>query len=413
MSEAVAYQYLQPLTYAIFALGFGFVWFYIRSLSAAGYFALAFLCGASASVLEILRDSLSVQSASYIILTAYTATACLLTAGLAARANEPPPSKMMAALVAGLFVLFVIFWEVYESIAMRMFVANFLNAAILAFPLTFLRNRRHIIIDRVLFWLLIVIVAQFAIRTLVTLYLDWGVLSVEAYPSSIVGVSFRFTTALAGIALAVTLYVALGIDIVYTLKKQSTTDAMTGLRNRAGFEEKARKLIIQASAERRPLSLIITDLDHFKQVNDTLGHTTGDIVIGFYGRILGNMARKSDLAGRVGGEEFCVMLTDCAIDDATELAEAVRQSFCETVVPGVEPEIRCSASFGIATLRGDEPFSDLYKRADEALYQAKNAGRNRVSVIDNYNWRPTVDAPPLQPDMMRRARDQVTATAES
>ncbi len=206
---------------------------------------------------------------------------------------------------------------------------------------------------------------------------------------------------------------ALGIDIVYTLKKQSVTDKMTGLRNRAGFEEKARKLIAQASVERRPLSLIITDLDHFKQVNDTLGHTAGDVVIGFYGRILGNMARKSDLAGRVGGEEFCVMLTDCAIDDAAELTEAVRQSFCETAVPGVEPELRCSASFGIATLRGDEPFSDIYKRADEALYQAKNAGRNCVRVIDNYNWRPTVDAPPLQPDMMRRARDQIAATAGS
>lgn len=407
MSESIAYQYLQPLTYAIFALGFGFIWFYIRSLTAAAYFALAFLCGAQTSMLEVLRGSFGTLPGSYVILAAYTATSCLLTTGMAARANQPPLIKILAALGAGMFLLFTVFWMIHESIAMRLLVANFFNAAILAFPLTYLRNRRHIIIDRVLFWLLIVIVVQIPLRTLVTLYLDWGVLSVADYQSSIVGVSLRFTTALAGTALAVTLYVALGIDIVYTLKKQSTTDAMTGLRNRAGFEDKARKMIVQAYEKRVPLCLVITDLDRFKQVNDTLGHTTGDAVIAFFGRVLGNMARKSDLAGRVGGEEFCVMLYDCSIADAVDLTEAVRQAFFQTPVPRVEPELKCSASFGIAVLRGDERLSDIYKRADEALYRAKNEGRNRVVAIDNYNWRPAVDAPPLQPELARRTSDRI------
>ena len=118
-------------------------------------------------------------------------------------------------------------------------------------------------------------------------------------------------------------------------------------------------------------------------------------------------ARKTDLAGRVGGEEFCVMLYDCSIADAVDLTEAVRQAFSQTAIPGLEPELTCSASFGIAVLRGDERLSDIYKRADEALYRAKDQGRNKVVAIDNYNWRPTVDAPPLQPQLARRTSDRV------
>ncbi len=409
MNEAIIYQYLQPLTYVMLTLGFGFIWYNIRGLTAAGHFAFAFLFGSLAALLEILRDSMGAQVAGFAILAAYTATACLVTTGLFVRAREPLPIKPIAGVLAALFCSFTFFWYVYESIAMRMLMANVLNAAIVAMPLTFLRYRQHILIDRILFWLLAIIAAQILIRTVGTLYVDWNTLDITNYASSLVGISLRFTTALAGIGLAVTLYVALGIDIVYELRMLSLTDKMTGLRNRAGFEEKARRMIAQAAEKRLPVCLIITDLDRFKQVNDTFGHSTGDAVISFFGRILGNMARKTDLAARVGGEEFCVLLYDCTIDDATDLTEAVREAFCQTPVPGVTPELKCSASFGIALLRGNEGLSDFYKRADEALYQAKETGRNRVFTIDNYNWRPPLETPPPQPELVRRAGDRVPA----
>ncbi len=407
MNEAFIYQYLQPLTYAIFALGFGFVWYYVRALSAAAYFVLGFLFGALAAFLEIFRYNIEPQIAAYLILGSYTATACLLTIGIFARAREPVPFRLIAGITASMLAAFTVFYYLHDSIGSRMLVANLFNAAIIALPLSFLRYRRHILVDRVLFWLLVVIVAQFFVRTITTLYIDWGTLSIASYSTSLVGIAFRFTTSLAGIALAVTLYVALGIDIVYALRQQSLTDKMTGLRNRAGFEDKARRMMADAVEKRLSVCLVITDLDNFKKVNDTFGHSTGDAVISFFGRILGNMARKTDLASRVGGEEFCIMLHDCSIDDAAELTEAVREAFHQTPVPGVEPELKCSASFGIAAMRGSESLSELYKRADEALYQAKESGRNRVVTINNYNWRPPVEAPPMQTELVRRAGDRV------
>ncbi|MDD9908394.1 MAG: GGDEF domain-containing protein [Ahrensia sp.] len=408
MTGSSVYQLLQPLTLLLYALGFWVIWFYIRNISAAAYFAAAYLVGGIGYCLDIYSDVLGAP-ASYLVLGFYCLTTTLMSAGLFVRVGRPMPWRLVAVLLATTVPFFWYFREVLDSIVAQLMLVNLVNAVLVALPLPALRGRQHIPIDRVIFWLLTFIVVQVLLRTFVTLYLDAGTLTQETYEMSITGVAFYFTTSLAAAALSLTLYVALGIDIVHTLKKQSDTDAMTGLLNRAGFEEKAQKVMAWAAIERRPVCMIITDLDHFKRVNDTLGHATGDVVISFYGRILLNMSRSTDVAGRVGGEEFCLLLSDCGVADAEDLAEAVRHSFHTTDIPGTNPPLRCAASFGIAMQRGDEPLAELYKRADAALYAAKEAGRNCVRTIDNYNWRPQLDAPPMQPDLARRVGDRMSA----
>lgn len=160
------------------------------------------------------------------------------------------------------------------------------------------------------------------------------------------------------------------------IEKLSKTDVLTGLANRRRFMSYLEKMISQAHRHSDPLSLTMIDLDKFKEVNDTYGHSAGDDVLSALGELLSEETRKEDLAGRIGGEEFAVILTQTDIEKADKYAERIRRKIHELEVDGVPEKI--SASLGISSLRtGDDPES-LLKRADSALYEAKESGRNKV-----------------------------------
>ena len=152
-------------------------------------------------------------------------------------------------------------------------------------------------------------------------------------------------------------------------------DGLTGLHNRRAFDD---ELLIAASrAERyqRDLSLILLDIDHFKNLNDTYGHPAGDAVLRAVGRVLVERARRIDVVARIGGEEFAIILADTPPAAALRLAERLRQA----IGNASSESIAFSASFGVADVEhaGYEP-SLIFKAADEALYAAKEAGRNCV-----------------------------------
>ncbi|KJU86337.1 response regulator receiver modulated diguanylate cyclase [Candidatus Magnetobacterium bavaricum] len=157
-------------------------------------------------------------------------------------------------------------------------------------------------------------------------------------------------------------------------KREKQLDPLTQVFNRRAFEmffyhetEKARRY-------NRPLSVIMLDLDHFKDVNDTHGHPVGDLVLVEAARIIGHSCRRSDIVARYGGEEFIVISPETDIDGAVELAEQIRLAIDEQVFPVVGS---VTASLGVAQL-SQEPKRDLIEEADTALYDAKRSGRNRV-----------------------------------
>jgi len=124
---------------------------------------------------------------------------------------------------------------------------------------------------------------------------------------------------------------------------------------------------------------MMLDIDHFKSVNDTYGHDVGDLVLKASVQFAQGVLRKSDLLGRLGGEEFCVILTNTSLSQALTAAEKVRHAFEQAVVDTGMKTVRFTASFGVAEVRlGQETFDQALKRADEALYVAKKTGRNRV-----------------------------------
>jgi len=159
------------------------------------------------------------------------------------------------------------------------------------------------------------------------------------------------------------------------IKNFATTDSLTGLKNRRFLDEIIEIKMTRSDRYQEPLSIIIFDLDHFKKVNDTWGHPIGDEMLKHVAEITNNTIRESDIFIRLGGEEFMIVLPNTNITGAVEIAERVRKALEENEHPVAGKQ---TASFGVAEKIKDDIFNDLYKRADKAVYLAKESGRNRV-----------------------------------
>lgn len=163
-------------------------------------------------------------------------------------------------------------------------------------------------------------------------------------------------------------------------ERDAVIDALTGLNNRRGAYAGLEQLISRARRSRTPLGLVVVDLDWFKRVNDRHGHEVGDLVLSHVGRVLNEFTRAGDVAARMGGEEFVLVLDDTDADGTRLAAERLRLLISETTVRGLETPV--TASLGTAELLdSDVEFASLLRRADEALYLAKEQGRNQVQGV--------------------------------
>ncbi|MFA5938966.1 MAG: sensor domain-containing diguanylate cyclase [Sinimarinibacterium sp.] len=164
------------------------------------------------------------------------------------------------------------------------------------------------------------------------------------------------------------------------LYERATRDPLTGVFNRGHFVEAAALEIERARRFAEPLSLLLIDIDRFKKVNDTYGHDIGDRVIVALTRTLASEVRKVDIVGRVGGEEFAVLLPRANKEPATELGQRLRRVVAQQrVAVGGGREIGFTISIGLASLRpSTRDLAELTRNADAALYQAKREGRNRL-----------------------------------
>jgi two-component system cell cycle response regulator len=162
------------------------------------------------------------------------------------------------------------------------------------------------------------------------------------------------------------------------LRELAMKDQLTGLYNRHFLMEMGPKRIREAQRHKHSLSMVVVDLDKFKTINDTHGHSTGDIVLKEVGGLLQRLSRKEDLASRFGGEEFVLVLAHCDLGDAMDKAEKIRKEIMELKPAGLD----ITASFGVSTLMDtDEDMPQLFERADQAVYQSKHDGRNRVTSV--------------------------------
>jgi len=179
------------------------------------------------------------------------------------------------------------------------------------------------------------------------------------------------------------------------LQKLAVTDGLTGLYNCRYFLARLEEEVIRVRRYKRELSIIILDLDDFKKVNDVYGHLMGDEILKAVSSLIAENTRRSDsasimkgadvdTAARYGGEEFMLILPETPLDGALVLAERLRkviETEVNKLLPSLEEDqeqLRVTGSFGIASLGGNETVKDLIQRADEAMYRAKAAGKNRI-----------------------------------
>lgn len=177
-------------------------------------------------------------------------------------------------------------------------------------------------------------------------------------------------------------------DVIAAYQRQSEHDGLTGLLNRRAFDVVAEGGMGEGGA------VIFCDIDHFKLVNDRFGHEAGDDVICTFAQLL---YRTGYHAGRIGGEEFALLLPGKTAQDAFALADMIRARFNETMHPILSAGEQLSASFGVSTCSAGESPRAAFRRADVALYQAKETGRNRVVDFTSVRGHPVADAAPSAP----------------
>jgi len=178
-------------------------------------------------------------------------------------------------------------------------------------------------------------------------------------------------------------------SLIYPLKnatlfnqalKMAYTDPLTKTNNRMAFSDSLQREIKLSHRNVRHLSIIFFDIDHFKQINDSYGHECGDIVLASAANSIKEAVRGSDIVYRYGGEEFVIILSDTTLDGATVMAERIRSKIeNHTIAYGMDI-IKLTASLGVSTLRGNDTAESLIKRADNAMYLAKDKGRNQIQV---------------------------------
>jgi diguanylate cyclase (GGDEF)-like protein len=179
------------------------------------------------------------------------------------------------------------------------------------------------------------------------------------------------------LASTVTAMVAETETLMTKLRHQAMTDLLTGLGNRRWLNERAAEELARAERLGEPLSVLVLDLDRFKGINDGHGHETGDRVLVATGEIVRTCLRPYDLAARIGGEEFCIILPRTSLNEAEAISERLRTTLAATTVPPLR-QGRMTASFGLCAAGPGDRLPDLLLRADFALYEAKRDGRNCI-----------------------------------
>jgi diguanylate cyclase (GGDEF)-like protein len=163
------------------------------------------------------------------------------------------------------------------------------------------------------------------------------------------------------------------------LLQLATTDGLTGISNRRAFLERAQQEMLRSRRFGRPLALLMLDIDHFKRINDRHGHAVGDAALRSLAATVRGQLRQVDLFGRLGGEEFVVLLPETSAAAALEVAERIRAAVSRARVPTAAGDLQFTVSIGVVGLdAGDADFDALLSRSDQALYRAKERGRDRV-----------------------------------
>lgn len=348
----------------------------------ARWFALAYVFGILYLLCEFVLPEQETPKLAYVGgFAAFLGAVTAVTVGVAKRYEEPVP-WLLLGLAGGISI-------VGNDLAFDLGRDSILRMLAYQAPYAFmqglagiliLRSRRRQPLDLGLLAMLIFSTLQFLSKPFLAVATGGPGASPQQYIASDYALYSQSLGAVLSVGIGLLMLMLLVRDMVAEITARSETDTLSGLYNRRGFDERAEPGLAAARKSGLPASLMVADLDHFKDVNDTYGHETGDRVIEAFARILGEVAPERTIVSRWGGEEFVAFLPGANLGGARLFAESVRSAFATLPLLGMAEGTRFTASFGVAEGRDGEGLSDLRRRADAALYEAKKGGRNRVCV---------------------------------
>lgn len=365
---------LNPAMSLIFCVSLLALWFQQRHLTYIAIFALSYamriLCF-GILYLAFAQEILALRLlANFLILLA----TMLLSVALSSRLGQRPRYGILSTISAISLAALSYYQFVEPSLPARAVILNLgLAAACLLMLLDVARRPHRTPVEQLLFGLTAVACSGFLLRLLIFRFPGIATGQIEAAYWLIVSIS----DALICSTLAVAIFAIIAVDVMEGIKSEAQTDALSGLFNRRGFETRALDALARQTADEQ-VTVILSDLDHFKSINDRLGHSRGDRVIRIFSEILKDKAPRDAIIARLGGEEFAVLLPRGQAAVAYHLAEAARSAFKEMAPRVVLEELNPTASFGIAIARKGEGLAALIDRADRALYQAKQEGRDCI-----------------------------------
>ena len=379
MSAAAFVLAINLFIAAIFATAFGVVAAYARSAVGARWLALAYGLGIINPILEfILPGQADPRPVQVAIFAVFLFAVSLSVIGLSRHYRLPPPWRVLGVIVVASLIVNVLIVDMPRSSLLRgilyqspYFLVQVVGVAVI------LRYRQRKALDLALLVLFVAGGLQFLSKPALAAWLGSGATAADYIGSTYAAIS-QSVGAMLLIANGLLMLLIIVRDSMAEITARSETDTLSGLLNRRGFEDRADRLLATSLRADIPAAMVVADLDHFKAINDSYGHEAGDRVIRAFADLLGAAAEAGAVVGRLGGEEFVVFMPDTDLAEARLHAEGVRMAFSSLAIAGLGRHERISASFGIARLMAGDSLSDLLRRADAALYEAKRGGRDRV-----------------------------------
>jgi diguanylate cyclase (GGDEF)-like protein len=383
MSAAAFVLAINLFVALIFAAAFGIVAAYARSAVGARWLALAYGLGVINPVLEfILPHQIDPRPVQVAIFASFLFALSLVVIGLNRHYRLTPPWRTLSIIVTGSMLLNVLIIDMPRDSLLRAVLYQLPYFAVqVVGVVTILRYRGRSALDLALLVLIAVSALQFLSKPLLAAWLGSGA-TPQAYIGSTYAAISQSVGAVLLIANGLLMLLIIVRDAMAEMSARSETDKLSGLLNRRGFEDRANRLMAIARRASMPGAMVVADLDHFKAINDNHGHEAGDRVITAFADMLAGAADQRAVLGRLGGEEFAVFIPGANPATGRLYAEGVRSGFSGLVMDQLPPDHRLSASFGVAQLLHGDSLSDLLRRADAALYEAKKNGRDRVCVAE-------------------------------
>lgn len=377
MNSKLFISLVNPMMVGVFACMFACIWLRIRK-PYLGYVTAASVIATVLFLIQSFWPFGEAQTNVMVLNIALLAVIVLLSSAALVRIDEAIP--VLALLAISICYLSAVAWFLYiqPSLPVRVHVANLAMVAILALTVRGQLRARTSLADNIIIGVSAMCAFYFVWRSIAFVLFEAESLQFGTFTLDLFWTINLLMTLVIAVVLAIGYIVALAHDLYDQIREESLTDQLSGILNRRGFE-KAALSWLKDNPEVHA-TLVIADIDHFKMINDTYGHAAGDQVISAFGHLLASHGGEGYVVGRIGGEEFAVLIPRGVAQEARVYVDTIRQLLSTQSLPGMPHDFRFTVSFGLRSRSSRETLSDMLRGADRALYSAKADGRDRVSI---------------------------------